>query len=220
MFRERSLSTMGLSAGGVAAVRSGRSGRLRGVKSRERAAEARIELRDIVESSGLEAIADPDATVLILGTLPGAVSLEKRQYYAQPRNAFWSIVAEVTGSESDAPYEERLRQLKRHRLALWDVCAAAKRPGSLDSAIRLGSIRANDFAGFFESHPHVRRICFNGRKASTLFERLVIPGLGDRLADLRCLTLPSTSPAHASMPLSRKIQLWKAALTSREAADL
>jgi hypoxanthine-DNA glycosylase len=170
-----------------------------------------------MESSGLDAIAPPDAEVLILGSLPGAVSLELQQYYAHPRNAFWRIMADVTGVEAAAPYETRQRALAARRLALWDVCARAVRPGSLDADIRHDSIRPNDFAAFFAAHPGIRRICFNGTKARVLFERLVLPGLEARWAGVDRVTLPSTSPAHASMSYPLKRQAWRTALTEWQA---
>jgi hypothetical protein len=45
------------------------------------------------QSSSFDAVAGPDARLLILGTLPGAVSLACGGYYAQPRNAFRRICA-------------------------------------------------------------------------------------------------------------------------------
>ena len=163
-------------------------------------------------SSGFEPVAGPDARVLILGTLPGAVSLATGQYYAQPRNAFWSIMAEVAGAGPSLPYNERLRRLVEQRLALWDVCASALRPGSLDSRIRTDSIRRNDFRSFLGSHPDIRLVCFNGAKAAALFQP-VLPKLEAKWTSVRRVILPSTSPAHASMPLEQKIQAWRAVLT-------
>ncbi|MGE3345207.1 MAG: DNA-deoxyinosine glycosylase [Vicinamibacterales bacterium] len=156
-------------------------------------------------------MAGPDARVLILGTLPGSMSLAMRQYYAQPRNAFWPVMAAVAGAGPELPYEERLRRLVARRLALWDVCASAVRPGSLDADIRHGSVRRNDFRRFFSRHRGIRLICFNGAKASALFAA-VIPELGATWADVPRVVLPSTSPAYASMPLARKIEVWQAAL--------
>ena len=170
-----------------------------------------------MKSSGFKPIAGPDARVLILGTLPGVASLMKGQYYAQPRNAFWPIMAEVAGAGLSLPYKERVRRLVEQRLALWDVCASAMRSGSLDSRIRTDSIRPNDFRRFLLSHPDVQLICFNGTKAAALFQRVALPKLEARWAHVRRVILPSTSPAHASMPLARKIQVWRAALTDFEA---
>lgn len=170
-----------------------------------------------MKSSGFEAVAGLDARVLILGTLPGAASIAKGQYYAQPRNAFWSIMGAVVDAGPNLPYEERLDRLVARRIALWDVCARAMRPGSLDSAIQAGSVEANDFGRFFELHPELRLVCFNGGRAAALFQRFVLPGLGVRWTHIRRSTLPSTSPAHASMPLRQKVQAWRAGLTGFEA---
>lgn len=168
-------------------------------------------------SVGFAPVAGADARVLILGTLPGVASLAHGRYYAQPRNAFWPIMAVVAGAGPGLPYDERLRRLVAHRLALWDVCASATRPGSLDSSIQRTSVRLNDFRPFLSSHPDIRLICFNGAKAATLF-KAVVPTLQERWAHVRRVTLPSTSPAFASMPLADKIEMWRDALNLRRTA--
>jgi len=161
-----------------------------------------------VVSNGFPPIADAHARVLILGSLPGQESLRQQQYYAQPRNAFWTLMGRLFGAGPELPYDERARRLIQSRVALWDVCAAAHRPGSLDAAIRPDSVVPNDFAPFIAAHPQIRLIAFNGSKAAELYRRVVLPGLPAALQTLRCETLPSTSPAHASMTLEDKLARW------------
>lgn len=154
---------------------------------------------------GFPPIAAPDARVLILGTLPGQASLTARQYYAHPRNAFWPILGTIAGFAPDAPYEARVAALVRARIAVWDVCEAAVRPGSLDSAIAADSVKPNDFATFFAHHRHVARVCFNGGTAARLYRRHALPDRG-----IEFVVLPSTSPAHAAMNLAAKRRRWVA----------
>ena len=157
-------------------------------------------------------IADAHVRVLILGSLPGQVSLQRQQYYAQPQNAFWKIMGRLFGAGPELPYEERVQRLVRNRIALWDICAAAQRPGSLDASIVHSSVVPNDIASFIASHPGVGLICFNGGKAAELYRRLVLPGLPATVCAIRYETLPSTSPAHAAMPFEEKLTRWAAVL--------
>lgn len=168
-------------------------------------------------SNGFPPIADTHARVLILGSLPGQVSLRQQQYYAQPRNAFWAIMGRLFGAGPDVPYDERTRRLVKNGVALWDVCAAAHRPGSLDASIRAASVVPNDFAPFIVAHPQIRLIAFNGSKAAELYRRIVLPGLPGALQGLRYETLPSTSPAHASMTLEDKLARWSIIQNGMEA---
>jgi len=154
-------------------------------------------------------IARSDAETLVLGSLPGRRSLEMQQYYAHPQNTFWKIIARTFDVEPSLPYARRMKVLTANRIALWDVLAAAERPGSLDSSIVHASVRANDFAGFFRAHPRIRRVCFNGRKAEDLYRRFVLPGLPDEFDAIHYLSLPSTSPAHAGMLFAEKLARWQ-----------
>jgi TDG/mug DNA glycosylase family protein len=162
-------------------------------------------------SQGFPPVSGPDARVLVLGSLPGVRSLEASRYYAQPRNAFWRIMGELYGAWPSLDYPDRLERLVAARVALWDVVAAAVRPGSLDAKIRRDSVEVNDFAAFLDAHPSIERICFNGATAAELFRRRVLPGLGAR-APRGMHVLPSTSPAHAGMPFAEKLHLWRCAL--------
>jgi TDG/mug DNA glycosylase family protein len=154
-------------------------------------------------------VAKRDATTLILGSLPGRRSLEMQQYYAHPQNAFWNLIGAVFGSDATLPYAGRVRMLTSHRIALWDVLAAAERPGSLDSSIVHASAKVNDFGAFFRVHPRIRRVFFNGRKAGEMFRRFALPRLGPEFVRIRYECLPSTSPANAGMPLAKKLDEWR-----------
>lgn len=164
--------------------------------------------RDHAVSSGFPPIARPDARILILGSLPGERSIRAQRYYAHPQNAFWRIMADLYGIEGH--YEARSAQLCENRIALWDVLRSSIRPGSMDADIRADTARINDFGGFFARHVNLELIAFNGRKAEQLFRRFVDPL--DIVPGVRCVGLPSTSPAYASLPFSGKLAAWREAL--------
>ncbi len=159
-------------------------------------------------------IAAARAHVLVLGSMPGVRSLEAGQYYAHPRNVFWPIVAAVLGFDPAAAYGTRVRALKAHGVALWDVLRRCDRDGSLDSAIVAGSIRVNDFRGFLARHRRVETVLCNGGTAFTKFERLVRPDLEAAGREVRVVRLPSTSPAYAGMSRERKLEIWRRELLS------
>jgi double-stranded uracil-DNA glycosylase len=166
----------------------------------------------VAVSVGFPPIAAANARVLVLGSLPGRMSLEKQQYYAQPHNAFWKIMGRLFGAAPELPYERRLEVLRAYRVALWDVLAAGERSGSLDSAIVASSIVVNDFGAFFGAHREIRLVCFNGNKAAELYRRRVLPELSPAIAALETQLLPSTSPAHASRTFAQKLARWSAVL--------
>jgi len=100
------------------------------------------------------------------------------------------------------------------------VCAAARRAGSLDAAIVATSVVPNDIGRFLARHRNIRLIAFNGAKAAALYRRHVLPALAQTPPGLRCVVLPSTSPAHAALPLKRKIAAWAVLLAARRPKPL
>lgn len=158
---------------------------------------------------GLPAAARADARVLVLGSMPGARSLQAGEYYAHPRNQFWPIMGALIGAWPALPHAQRLKRLADSGIALWDVMAACERAGSLDSAIRDSTVCANDFNRFFVAHPKVRAVLFNGAKAEASFRRHV-PSAG--AFDMAYRRLPSTSPANAAQSGASKLAAWRDAL--------
>lgn len=147
-----------------------------------------------------------DARVLVLGSMPGVASLSAAQYYAHPRNAFWIIMGELFGAGPALPYPARLARLQDAGVALWDVIASCRRPGSLDSAIAPDSVVANDLPGLIAACPALEFVFFNGAAAADAYRRQF--GTTHLRPTLKLQRLPSTSPAHAGRSLADKLAAW------------
>lgn len=161
-------------------------------------------------------LANTDADILILGSMPGEASLAAQQYYAHPRNAFWPIMAELLHFEASAPYPRRVAALQSERIALWDVLHSCTRPGSLDANIDRASSQVNDFRDFLNVHRAIRQIFFNGATAEAYFRRYVAATLD--MGSIACRRLPSTSPAHAALRFEQKLAAWRIILAQRTLA--
>ncbi len=154
-------------------------------------------------------VAFSNSTLLILGSMPGAVSLQAQEYYAHPRNAFWYIMQALFGTRpAPESYDEKLALLQQAGVALWDVLAQCKRPGSLDADIDRQTAVCNNFADFLIRHPRINKIAFNGRAAEQLFRKNALPDLG--IAEtISLVSLPSTSPAMATLNKMQKADIWR-----------
>jgi TDG/mug DNA glycosylase family protein len=146
-------------------------------------------------------IAGPQTRLLILGSLPGEVSLRRAQYYGHPQNQFWRLLGRVLGAELPQDYEARLEALQAAGVGLWDVVRTARRAGSLDAAIR--DHEPNPLGEFAATLPKLRAIAFNGAAASAI-GRKQLEGVAAEL-----ITLPSSSPAH-TLAFDRKAESWLA----------
>ncbi|GBF29855.1 hypothetical protein MnTg03_01431 [bacterium MnTg03] len=155
-----------------------------------------------------EPIVGRDPHIVILGSMPGVISLQAVQYYANPRNAFWAIIAELFGIDMDCSYASRVRQISQLPLILWDTLKACHRQGSLDSKILGQQIEANNITGLVEQHSSLRVIAFNGATSAKFFNQLEKHRLpaNHRLALIK---LPSTSPANAAMNFEQKLAAWR-----------
>jgi hypoxanthine-DNA glycosylase len=152
---------------------------------------------------GFPPVVDDAARLLILGSFPSVQSLAARQYYGNPRNAFWPITSALFGFDAHDPYETRLAALQSHGVALWDVLHKCRRAGSSDAKIDLKGLVANNFGQLFTTCSSITRVYFNGAIAERLFRRLVHDD-----APVSYQRLPSTSPARA-MPPGQKLEAWR-----------
>ena len=147
-------------------------------------------------------LSNPKATVLLLGTMPGAQSLAMNEYYGHPRNLFWKLISAVFNDQLPTDYHQKKEILLRNKIAVWDVLQACERQGSLDNAIKKEV--PNDFTKFLDEHSNIKLIAFNGQKAAAFFKKHV------RLTkEYTFITLPSTSPAHAGKSFEQKLKEWK-----------
>jgi len=146
--------------------------------------------------------------VLILGSFPGRSSLDKREYYGHRNNGFWPIVGRLLGFDPDIGYHERLKWLKKNRIALWDVLTSCSRDGSLDASIQKDSIVVNDFEDFFNNNRTIHTVLFNGSMAEAEFKKKVLIKTQIQMRNLVLHRLPSTSPAMAILTLAEKIEAW------------
>ena len=159
--------------------------------------------------TGFPPIAEDNAVILILGSMPSIKSLEAQQYYAHPQNSFWFIMTKLLGCATVTAYSERKKLLTRNRIALWDVLKTCRRKGSLDSSIENGTTVLNDFNAFFAEHPSIRAVFFNGSRAQQEYNRHILPSLDPGYAALAYERLPSTSPAMASLSRDQKLKAWR-----------
>ncbi len=152
---------------------------------------------------GLPPLTGKDPQVLVLGSFPSRISLERRLYYANPRNQFWEVMRVILNLPGTTePSRDYPAFLVHHHLALWDVVASRRfQAGSMDRDMQ--DIRTNDIPAFLRDHSTVRCIALNGGKAWQVLPRDEIPGT------IALLRLPSTSPANARYSLADKIESWR-----------
>jgi len=148
-------------------------------------------------------VVDPRVRVLVLGSLPGEVSLKHQQYYAHPTNQFWRLTGAVTGADLvHLPYEARLETLLRHHVGLWDVIRQARRTGSLDGNIR--DHAPNALRDLVATLPELKAIAFNGATSATIGRKQLGADTGHVL-----IPLPSSSAA-LTRPFDGKLAEWMA----------
>jgi hypoxanthine-DNA glycosylase len=155
-------------------------------------------------------VIDNNVRILILGSLPGELSLAQSQYYANPQNQFWRLVSDIIGMDlRQLKYSERLQALLKNGIGLWDVVAEAHREGSLDSQIR--NHANNDLLGLVNALPQLTTIAFNGGTAA----RLGLKILKDQADRYRMIQLPSSSPAY-TLRYSEKLNTWQSLVVIKD----
>ena len=133
--------------------------------------------------------------------MPGAMSLEKQEYYANPRNHFWKILYTLFDALPIPDLlEEKTDFLLSNKIGLWDVLENCERKGSLD--IHIKNQKENDFIALFEKFPLINKIVFNGKQSHAFF----IKRFG-QIEGITYYVMPSTSPAN-TMSFENKLKTW------------
>jgi len=152
-----------------------------------------------MRKTGLPPIINDDIRVLILGSMPGQISLDKKEYYANIGNDFWKLVGQVIDDRlADMKYNDRIACLKKHSIGLWDVYKHCDRDGSLDSNIKNSDI--NDFS-MLKKLSDLRLVCFNGKEAGK-------SELCFRIMGYHTHVLPSSSGANRRYN-EQRFEEWK-----------
>jgi hypoxanthine-DNA glycosylase len=139
--------------------------------------------------------------ILILGTMPGVVSLVKQEYYANPRNHFWKIIYTLFDIlPIPETFEEKIQLLQYNKIGLWDVLENCERKGSLD--IHIKNKKENDFEMLFKEFPSITKIIFNGKQSHAFFYKRF-----GQIEGITYYVMPSTSPAN-TMPFENKLKIW------------
>ena len=142
--------------------------------------------------------------ILILGSLPSVVSVERGFYYMHPQNRFWKVLSRIY--EEDAysmNIEDKTNFVLKHHLALYDVVASCDIKNSSDASIE--NVVCTDLEEILKNSD-IHRILLNGNKAYTVFCK-AYPQLKDM-----AIPLPSTSSANARISLDELSRVLEDAL--------
>lgn len=151
--------------------------------------------------SSFPPIISNDAKILILGSVPGVKSLEMQEYYAHPQNKFWKIIFELFNENFSEDYLEKIKILKKNKIAVWDVIDSCERVGSLDTTIK--NEESNDILQLLKKYQNIKTIFCNGGKSYQNLQKIV-----GKNFEIPIYLLPSTSPLH-TISFEKKLESWK-----------
>ena len=152
--------------------------------------------------SSFPPVISKDSNILILGSVPGIKSLEMQEYYAHPQNTFWSILFELFNEDYTTDYAEKIKLLKKNKIAVWDVIDSCERKGSLDTKIK--NENHHNVLQLLDDFPSIKIIFCNGQKSFKTLRKILPDD-----SKIPLFVLPSTSPAY-TIPYQQKLKDWSA----------
>lgn len=157
-----------------------------------------------MEKHTIEAYYQIDSTILILGSFPSVKSREEGFYYAHPQNRFWKVLGSLFHEEIEKDTSSKKKFLKRHHIALFDVCASCNIKGSSDASIK--DVIPNDLSKIIDNSS-IKAIFLNGKTAAKLYYQF------QKDIKIPVFELPSTSPANATYRLEKLIEFYQIILS-------
>ncbi len=146
-------------------------------------------------------VIDNDSQILILGSIPSVISRKRNFYYMNPTNRFYQILSIIYQENFlDDNVSNKIKLLKKHHIALYDVIEECDIDKSSDSSIRNPKIA--NIIEIINKYP-IKRIFLNGTKAYQLFAKHF-----DILLPMATL-LPSTSAANAKCSIEQLLIKWQ-----------
>lgn len=149
-------------------------------------------------------VVDSNSRIIILGTMPGKISLETGEYYANPNNNFWFFISKITSENDLSNYSKKIEALLKNGIAIWDVLKYCERKTSLDIDIK--NEYPNNFESFFLNYLKIKNVFFNGTTAYILYKKHI--GFGINRIYSR---LPSSSntPGRYVKNIAEKLKEWE-----------
>ena len=139
--------------------------------------------------------------ILILGIVPGRESIEKQEYYANPNNHMWELLAKACGGQVPATYPDKVAFLARNHIAMWDYYSSVMQ--------KKGSSRAEDILfdldymqdngdgikKILESNPSIKKIAINGRSRNGGYDdiRRVVEQICAEFPNVKVEPYPATN---------------------------
>lgn len=157
-----------------------------------------------LEEHPFEPVMDEHSKMIILGSIPSVVSVQRGYYYAHPTNRFYPVLSQLFGRDFvSPPWSKKRQMLLDQGIALYDAWMAGTLQGSSDASIEGAKVVSLET---LLQGRCIRHIYCNGSASY----RAVIQAYPS--FSIPITLLPSTSAANASWSLERLVEAWKVIL--------
>ena len=149
----------------------------------------------------LKPLYNSESKTLILGSFPSVKSREDNFFYAHPQNRFWRVISSLFNSEIPKTNKEKTKLILDNNLALYDVIYSCDIISSADNTIR--NVTPSNLVDVIKNSK-IDRVFVNGKTAEFYYIKYL-----EKTLNIKCVCLPSTSPANANFTLEKLIEKWK-----------